>query len=130
MPTAGGEDIITTTAENEEDNRTDLEFTMFYVYYVIRCVIAIVGIVGNTLTLITLMKQLKYHSNGHIIMTYMAVSDILVSLTVLVEVYVQVTELFDRKGKYWISLCVVSLYIELIFMATCTLSYVMLSMDR
>lgn len=51
------------------------------IYEIVRYLQAVVGIIGNAWTL-RIISNLKVTSNGHIIMSYLAISDILVSCVV------------------------------------------------
>ena len=101
----------------------------FSVYTTIRSLEVVFGIYGNILTLI-IMKRLKYRSNGHILMIYLAVSDIILSCTFPITCYLFATETLLEKGSNWSWFCKIKEYLAFNSTAACMLGYVLLSVDR
>ena len=96
----------------------------------IRTVQVIVGIVGNALTLI-IIYNLKHRVNGHIIMMYLAVTDILVCCmfpTTLVTEYARYSPVVG--DQIWKDICIIQEYFIVVAMACSCLSYLMSSVDR
>ena len=67
----------------------------------------------------------------HIIMMYMAISDILSSATLPTAIYMgaSVAQIITFND-HWDTVCIVKTYFDLIFMVGSMLSYAMLSVDR
>ena len=102
---------------------------MIVSYITIRCAIALVGTIGNILTLI-ILKNLKQRANGHILMGYLAISDILVSVVYPIEIYIIAVENFLHDWRYWHTICILNEVLVMCAIAAGTLAYVMLSTDR
>ena len=112
-----------------EENNTLNEYYHFWGYNIIRILQAITGITGNTLTLI-IIKNLKSRVNGHLVMAYLAVSDILVSC---IAPFSMVTQYFNLSGnniKHWKNLCIIKEYFYGTTMMFSGVSYAILSIDR
>ena len=113
---------------SEFENEDDLNLTTTVreiLYLIVRYLQSIVGLIGNVFTLI-IIKNLKSIMNGHILMTYLAVSDICVCIFVTVSTLTAVS----RGQKYWEEMCIVknALYFQVLMASV--LSYLVLSVDR
>ena len=90
----------------------------------------IIGITGNGLTL-HIIRKLKVLNNGHILMTYMAVSHILVNCVVPLAAFSDfIGSLENRSGYNWKTL---SLFKDSIYIITIIFSFIcyfILSVDR
>ena len=95
------------------------------VYLTLRYLQSIVGFIGNVFTLI-IIKKLKSVMNGHILMAYLAISDICVCLFAAVSTFT----VLSKGQKYWEEICVVqnALYFQVLMASV--LSYLVLSIDR
>ena len=121
---------ITKDIVNGSDSDAYKHKTLFYFLFTFfRCLQVMFGLYGNVLTLMVL-RSLKCLSNGHILMVYLAVFDILVCTFYPLEAYIFFTQVFSLKGPHWEVACIVEEYIMLTFIGGCTLTYVMLSVDR
>ena len=98
----------------------------FIIYFGIRVTQATVAIIGNLLTLIIISK-LKERFNGHIIMVYLAVSDILVCCMLPMS-YIRNSSIINEK--YWKNFCVISEYLYTLTMSYSVVSYITASIDR
>ena len=96
------------------------------VYFGIRTCQVIVGIIGNICTLIIISK-LKHRVNGHIVMIYLAVSDILVSCMLPMSVLRNLSIIDDR---HWKMFCIISEYFYCLTMSYSVVSYITASVDR
>ena len=90
----------------------------------------IIGIIGNGLTL-HIIRNLKVRTNGHILMTYIAVSHILVNCVVPLATFSDFIGSLENRSEYnWkaVSLCKDTIYfLTIIFSFIC---YTILSVDR
>lgn len=95
----------------------------------LRLILAVSGICGNSLTLVLLYK-LKSKYNGHILMVYLALSDIFVCSMVDLDIPVKVTPFFNMTCSLYKVLCILkegaSVTVLGLFMAT----YTVVSLDR
>ena len=120
----------TITSEDKSPSELYLtSFTRFVIYSTIRSLEAIIGIIGNILTLIVI-GTLKYRSNVHTLMIYLAVSDILVCSGFPLAVYIfgQESRLFIIDN--WKILCIFKEGSEVMVTIGCMLSYTILAVDR
>ena len=101
----------------------------FTIYSSIRSLEVIFGLLGNILTLV-IIKHLRHRSNGHIGMTYLAVSDILTILTYPFTFYTFASETFMDKVLKWATVCIVKEAVLYITTVACIMSYLLLSVDR
>ena len=94
-------------------------------YLAVRYLQSIVGLIGNVFTLI-IIKNLKSTMNGHILMAYLAISDICVCVFVVVSTFTVVS----RGQKYWEEMCIIknALYFQVLMASV--LSYLVLPIDR
>ena len=94
-------------------------------YLAVRYLQSIMGLIGNVFTLI-IIKNLKSAMNGHILMAYLAISDICVCVFVVVSTFTVVS----RGQKYWKEMCIIknALYFQVLMASV--LSYLVLSIDR
>ncbi len=101
----------------------------FFIFAPLRILIAVIGIVGNVLTL-KIIKNLKVRSNGHVLMMYLAVSDISMSLVSPVVLYKTAEETIIESGPHWKELCIIKDYLDVSTSMLCITSYTLLSVDR
>ena len=94
-------------------------------YSAVRHVQLIVGIIGNVLTLI-IIRNRKARANGHILMVYLAVSDMCVCCMAPLSAAVEI----KTEGNLWKVLCTVKNYVYYIAMLGSVMSYLLLSTDR
>ena len=102
----------------------------FIAYFATRCCQIFVGIIANVLTLL-IIKKLRHRLNVHVIMAYLATSDILVSCILPVTIYLDASriELMDFQ-YFWDKVCIAKEFSEMVFMIICIFSYILLSFDR
>ena len=105
-------------------------YTRFIVYNIIRCCQIAIGIIANALTLL-ILKRLRHRLNVHILMVYLATSDILVSCMLPVTIYLDASriELMDFE-YFWDKVCIIKEFCEMVVMMICIFSYLFLSFDR
>ena len=109
------------------DYNDSLNRSLFY--NGIRCLQMIIGIIGNGMTL-HILRKLKVLKNGHILMTYLAFSDILVNCIVPLAAFVSVSRFFNFGIKYWKTICIIKEYFYLTSSGLSVFCYCMLSVDR
>ena len=102
----------------------------FIAYFATRCCQIVIGIIANVLTLL-ILKKLRRRLNVHVIMAYLATSDILVSCILPVTIYLDASriELVDYE-YFWDKVCIIKEFSEMVFMMICIFSYLLLSFDR
>ena len=102
----------------------------FIAYFATRCCQIAIGIIANALTLL-ILKKLRRRLNVHVIMAYLATSDILVSCILPVTIYLDASwiELVDFE-YFWDKVCIIKEFSEMVFMMICIFSYLLLSFDR
>ena len=102
----------------------------FFAYSVARCCQVCIGVPGNLMTLV-IIQRIRFHLNMHVIMKYMAISDILSSATVPLTIYMgaSVAKMITFN-EHWDTICIVKTYFDLIIFLGSMLSYSMLSFDR
>ena len=102
----------------------------FIAYFATRCCQIVIGIIANVLTLL-ILKKLRRRLNVHVIMAYLATSDILVSCILPVTIYLDASriELMDFE-YFWDKVCIIKEFSEMVFMMICIFSYLLLSFDR
>ena len=120
--------FLNNTFLDEKDHlQLDKISTEDLVYLGLRLAQITVGLIGNVLTLIIISK-LKHRVNGHIIMVYLAVSDILVCCMLPMS-YLRMSSTIDER--HWKNFCIIS---EFFYAATMTygssISYITASIDR
>ena len=98
----------------------------FLVYFGIRVAQVTVGIIGNVTTLVIISK-LKHRVNGHTVMVYLAVSDILVSCMLPMS-YLRNSSIISEK--HWKNFCIISEYLYICTMTYSVVSYITASIDR
>ena len=99
----------------------------FVFYDGIRLLQMIIGIIGNGLTL-HIIGNLKMLKNGHILMAYLAVSDIAVNCVVPLETYTNFTS--EKNYTFWTPLCLFKDWIYLTASGFSYACYFILSIDR
>ena len=104
--------------------------TRFIVYNIARCCQALIGVPANIMTLL-IIKRIRFRLNMHIIMIYLAVSDILSSATIPMSIYMSasVAQIITFTDQ-WDSICIIKIYFDMLIFLGSFLSYVMLSIDR
>ena len=117
------------TVRETSDYQYQRSLLQITVYETIRYLQALIGIIGNALTL-RIIKNLKVTANGHIIMSYLAVSDILVSCVVPLGTVTTVTRWSPSSKSYWNDLCIVKEYLYTQTMGFSLSCYFVLSTDR
>ena len=110
----------------DDDLNLNNSKTQFIIYIGIRVAQVTVGIIGNFMTLI-IISQLKQRVNGHIIMVYLAVSDILVCCMLPMS-YLRNSSIINEK--HWKNFCVISEYLYNLSMSYSVVSYITASIDR
>ena len=108
---------------NEQSN------TYFIIYNVIRCIQVIITIIANVMTLMVLRK-LKYLTNGHILMVYLAIFNIIVPCSYTLEGFFDITSQYHIKVKHWDTICIVREFISITLIACNRITYIMLAVDR
>ena len=101
----------------------------FATYMAIRYLQAFVGMTGNICTLVIIFKM-KHKTNLHIIMVYLALSDIAVPCLVPLTTYIFANEINLIYDPDWHTMCIVKEVILWIAFLGCTMSYAFLSVDR
>ena len=102
----------------------------FIAYSLARSCQVYVGIPANITTLIVI-KRLRIRLNMHIIMVYMAISDILSSATLPMAIYMGASAAqLISFSDHWDTLCITKTYFDMIILLGSFLSYIMLSADR
>ena len=99
------------------------------IYNGMRCLQMIIGIIGNGMTL-HILRKLKVLKNGHILMTYLAVSDIIVNCMVPLAAFISISRFFKFGVRYWKTICIIKEYFYLISCGFSICCYCMLSVDR
>ena len=116
----------TTNHDTGSETEIYLESTIqFSIYTTIRGLEVVIGIIGNILTLI-IIKKIKYCSNIHILMIYLAVCDILVSAINPFGAYVFASDRIFPGKPYWKQLCITKDFLTSIVTLSCGLSYMLL----
>ena len=107
-----------------------LSSTRFITYSVARCCQVSVGVPANLMTLL-IIKRIRFRLNMHIIMIYMAVSDIISSATLPMGIYMgaSVAQIITFND-HWDTICIVKTYFDMTAFLGSMLSYSMLSVDR
>ena len=114
--------------ENLESDDTDsLVRSLFY--NGIRCLQMIIGIIGNGMTL-KILRNLKVLKNGHILMIYLAISDILVNCMVPLATFTSVSMTLNFGIRYWKTICIIKEYFYVTAAGSSVICYCMLSVDR
>ena len=107
-----------------------LSSTRFVVYTVARWCQVCIGIPANIMTLL-IIKRLRVRLNMHIIMVYMAVSDIFSLTTLPVGTYISASQAQVILFKdHWDNFCILKSYFDMIALTGSMVSYFMLSIDR
>ena len=117
------------TNEFVEQQKFFKDALRFSIYTTGRSLEIVIGLIGNILTLI-IIKRRKSRSNGHILMVYLAISDLLVTCSFFLSSYTFATTTVIEKGKTWGTICKVKEFMLCITNAGNIFSYVLLSVDR
>ena len=99
------------------------------VYNGLRCLQLIIGIIGNGMTL-KIIKNLKIRTNGHILMGYLAISDILVNCLVPLSAFTSTSRFLMRGYVYYKTICITKEYFYMITSTFSVISYCILAVDR
>ena len=113
---------------NSEDDYTCTRIG-FFCFVGVRYLQMIIGIIGNGLTL-QIIRNRKVLTKGHILMTYLAISDLFMSCIVPLATYTAVSRSFENSWRYWKTLCIVKEYMYKSASAFSILCYCALSVDR
>ena len=104
--------------------------TRFIAYNIARCCQALIGIPANIITLF-IIKSLRLRLNMHIIMVYLAVSDILASVPLPLAIYMGASAAkMITFNDHWDTICIIKTYFDMLAFLGSMLSYTMLSIDR
>ena len=107
-----------------------LSFTRFILYSTARCCQFFIGIPGNIMTLM-IVWRLRYRLNMHIIMVYMAVSDILSAVTLPMAIFIHASKIqLVSIDDHWDTLCIARHFFDTVAISACYSYYVVLSLDR
>ena len=109
----------------ESDYMTSLY--RFVLYDGLRILQMIVGIIGNGMTL-HIIRNLKILKNGHILMAYLAVSDIAINSVVPLETFTNFTS--EKNYTFWKTLCICKDWVYLTASGFSYACYFILSIDR
>ena len=82
------------------------ETTFFIIFNSIRSIQAVFAIIANVMTLIVL-GELKYLTNGHVVMVYLAIFDILVGFYYALEGFMSIANRLSHEIPNWNKLCIV-----------------------
>ena len=126
--TSGNNDNIAVNSSQAGDYLGS--YTRFVVYNAVRFCQIVIGIAANALTLL-ILKRLRHRLNVHIIMAYLATSDMLVSCMLPITTYLDASkiELMEFEN-FWDKICIIKEFCEMVFMIICIFSYLLLSFDR
>ena len=111
------------------DNDYGKDNTYYTIFTTIRCIQVIFTIIANVMTLIVLGK-LKYLTNGHILMVYLAVFDILVSSSFALEGFTSAASQFSLSVPHWSIFCIMREFTNITLASCNMITYIMLSVDR
>lgn len=126
----GSTDLILTTTEITQkwfEKRRSLVHLTAYVS--IRIFLAVAGIVGNSITLI-LLKRLKHRYNGHILMVYLAVTDIFICALVVLTIPLKIADYLSIEISFHKTLCIVKEDAYITALGLSLASYTLVSVDR
>ncbi len=99
------------------------------IYVGIRGLQSVIGAAGNALTLIILSK-LKSLSNGHILMVYLAISDLLICLAAPFSLALTIVRVTGQKVSAWYTYCIAKEGFFSIGIGSTLTCYAVLSFDR
>ena len=99
------------------------------IYNGIRCLQMIMVITGNGMTL-QIIRNLKVVRNGHLLLIYLAISDILVSSMVPLATFTTVSRFLNFDVKYWKPICIIKENLYVTAAGLSLICYSMLSVDR
>ena len=125
----------TVTTANTTNN-TYLEHNLFrksnihlLIYLFLRLVVATSGILGNCVTL-DILKKLKSRSNGHILMVYLAVTDILVCSTFPLGAFGLISQVYNVDVYSYKNVCRVEEFYSMSVLGCSIVAYTIVSVDR
>ena len=119
--------FLNNTFVDEKDHlQLDKISTEDLVHLGLRLAQVTVGLIGNILTLIIISK-LKHRVNGHIIMVYLAVSDILMCCMLPMS-YLRMSSTIEER--HWKNFCIISEFFYAATMTYSVISYITASIDR
>ena len=107
-----------------------LSSTRFFLYNILRLCQVLIGIPANIMTLIVI-NRLRFRLNMHILMVYMAISDISSSATLPLGIYIGASQAQVISFRnHWDTFCILKSYFDMIVIVGSMVSYFMLSVDR
>ena len=107
-----------------------LSSTRFIWYNILRLCQVFIGIPANIMTLVVI-KRLRFRLIMHILMVYMATTDILSSATLPMGIYIGASQAQVISFKnHWETFCILKVYFDMNIVLGSMLSYSMLSLDR
>ena len=89
----------------------------------------VIGVIGNGMTL-KVIKHLTVRTNGHILMAYLALSDILVNCMVPLAAFTDFSRQFEDRIRHWKNICLIKEYLYTTASGLSLISYCVLSVDR
>ncbi len=98
-------------------------------YFGLRGIQCVVGTTGNVLTLLILWR-LKFLSKGHVLMVYLAVSDIMSCLVAPLSGVTTFFRVLKGKSSFWYKLCVVKEGFIVVSTTCSVVCYTVVSLDR
>ena len=104
-------------------------WTLYFSLFGIRYLQVIIGSIGNGLTLHIIRKR-RVLTNGHILMVYLAISDLLTSCMVPLVTFVYESKVLENSWIYWKTLCMIQEYVFKFAAAFSILCYCTVSVDR
>lgn len=99
------------------------------IYLSLRVLVSVLGIVTNSVTLI-LLTRLKTRQNGHILMVYLAFTDILICVLVFLDVPVAICDHLFLIYAFHHSLCLIKETTFMIVLGLSLATYTLVSVDR
>ena len=112
---------------SEDDNSGNR--ILYFCFFGIRYLQVIIGIIGNGLTL-HIIRNRKVLTNGHILMVYLAISDLLISCMVPLVTFTYESRSFKNSWRYWNTVCIIQEYVFKYAAAFSILCYSTVSVDR
>ena len=107
-----------------------LSSTRFIWYNIMRLCQVFIGIPANIMTLVVI-NRLRFRLNMHILMVYMAISDISSSATLPLGIYIGASQAQVISFRnHWDTFCILKSYFDMIVIVGSMVSYFMLSVDR
>ncbi len=114
------------TVIQDQDCKTLLHLI---IYICLRVLVSISGIVGNSITLV-LLKRLRHRHNAHILLVYLAVTDILVCVMASISIPVTVLDCLKIEHTFHRTFCLVKVNAFYIVLGMSLATYTLVSLDR